>query len=67
MSVKDWFHDIQGKFSRDDGAAILEIYLLRRETAIAQLRLLRKRRQLCREPWDKFTLAEGIGILRKVA
>jgi len=47
MSVKDWFHDTLGKFTGDEGGGILEIYLLRREMALGQLRLLRKRRQLC--------------------
>jgi len=49
MSVKDWFHDTLGKFTGDEGGGILEIYLLRRETALAQLDLMRKRRKLA---WD---------------
>ena len=46
MTVRDWFHDTLGKFSGEAGAAILEIYLLRRETALGQIKLLRKRRRL---------------------
>ena len=46
MAAVKWFRDTFGKFIGEEGGGILEIYLLRRETALAQLDLMRKRRQL---------------------
>jgi hypothetical protein len=45
MSVKDWFRNTYGKFSGEEGGVVLECYLLRREIALAQLDLLKKRRK----------------------
>jgi len=58
-----WFRDRWGKFSGEEGGLILEMILRRRETALAQVDLLRKRSE--HRGLERLTREQMLIALRK--